>query len=61
MVESDVAPMMANIGDSNPLGVYLKERVIVSVGWVGFGKAGEYPLEDFYWEIVDGVRGLRYR
>ena len=60
MVESDVAPMTANIGDGNPLGVYLKESVIV-VRWAGFGKAGEYPLEDFYWDVVDGVRGLRYR
>ena len=59
MVESDVAPMTANIGDGNPLGVYLKEGVVVGVGWAGFSKAGEHPLEDFYWEVVDG--GLRYR
>lgn len=61
MVENDVAPMTANIGDGNPLGVYMKERVGVGVGWAGFGKAGEYPLENFYWEAVDGVRGPRYR
>ena len=54
MVESDVAPMTADIGDGDPLGVYLKEGVMV--GWTGSGNAGEYPLEDFYWEVVDGVR-----
>jgi len=58
VVESDVAPMTANIGDGDPLGVYLKERIMV--GWAGFGKAREYPLEDFYWEVVDGVRGTMY-
>ena len=51
--------MTANIGDGDPLGVYLKEGIMV--GWAGFGKAGKYPLEDFYWEVVDGVWGIRYR
>jgi hypothetical protein len=55
VVESDGAPMTANIGDGDPLGVYLEERIIVTRA--GFCKAGKDPLEDFYWEVVDGVRG----
>jgi hypothetical protein len=29
VVESDGAPMTANIGNGNPLGVYLQEGVVV--------------------------------
>jgi len=31
VIESDIAPMTANIGDGDPLRVYLKERIMV--GW----------------------------
>jgi len=53
VVKNDGAPMAANVGNGDPLGVHLEERIMVGGAWLG--GAGKDPLKDLDGEVVDGV------